>query len=292
MIHDATGGTIRPRAGVSMPNVKLPTGADIYFESHGGGDPVVLIPSTGFSCDVWKPTQMPIADSCRLIIHDPRGCGRSTAPQKVYTINQMANDVVALLDHLKVEAAHVVGHSMGGRIGLEMTLNFPGRVKSLIMAASGSGQVPRPGADCVQGAPHWLMHSLADLGFENTLREEYTDTSAFFTDDYRRDHADEVEKFFQLAVKTHAKLPEYLRLVIARHSWEATHRLGDVLRPVLVLIGDGDSGRANHVAQAEALKSRVPGAQIAVLEGQSHGFPWQAPEATNKAILDWVKSRA
>ena len=114
MIHDATGGTIRPRAGVSMPNVKLPTGADIYFESHGGGEPVVLIPSTGFSCDVWKPTQMPIAESCRMIIHDPRGCGRSTAPQKVYTINQMANDVVALFPQELVRDSSS-GHLLSAR---------------------------------------------------------------------------------------------------------------------------------------------------------------------------------
>lgn len=275
-----------------MPNAKLPTGADLYFESHGAGEPVVLIPSTGFSCEAWKPSQMPLAEGCRLVLHDPRGCGRSTAPQKVYTINQMANDVVALLDHLKIKAAHIVGHSMGGRIGLEMTLNFPGRVKSLIMAASGSGLAPRPGADCVPGTPHWLMHSLTAHGFEKTLREEYTDTSAFFTDDYRAKYPDRVEKFFQQVYPTHAKLSEYLHLVIARHSWEATHRLGDVQRPVLVLIGDADSGRANHVVQAEALKNRIPGAQLSLLKGQSHGFPWQAAAATNKAIRDWVKAHA
>jgi 3-oxoadipate enol-lactonase len=275
-----------------MPNVKLPTGADLHYEAFGAGEPVVLIPSTGFSGECWKPSQMPIADSCRLVLHDPRGCGRTTAPQKVYTINQMANDVVALLDHLGIAAAHIVGHSMGGRIGLEMTLNFPGRVKSLIMAASGSGLAPRPGADCVPGAPHWLVHSLAAHGFEQTLREEYTDTSAFFTDEWRAQNPEKVEEFYQHVIKTHARVSEYVHLVIARHSWEATHRLGDVLRPVLVLIGDNDSGRANHVVQAEALKNRIPGARMHVLKGQSHGFPWQAPEATNQVILDWVKAHA
>jgi pimeloyl-ACP methyl ester carboxylesterase len=92
-------------------------------------------------------------------------------------------------------------------------------------------------------------------------------------------------------IKTHAKVSEYVHLVIARHSWEATHRLGDVMRPVLVLIGDNDSGRANHVVQAQALKNRIPGADMRVLNGQSHGFPWQAPELTNAAILDWVRAR-
>jgi pimeloyl-ACP methyl ester carboxylesterase len=275
-----------------MPNVKLPTGTDLYFESHGAGEAVVLIPSTGFSGDCWKPSQMPLADSCRLVLHDPRGCGRSIPVQKVYTINQMANDVVALLDHLGIEAAHVVGHSMGGRIGLEMTLNFPGRVKSLVMAASGSGQAPRPGTDCVEGVPFRHIHALATMDFEHVLREEYTDSSSMFTDDYRAAHPAEVEAFFQHVYATHAKLPEYINLILARHSWEATHRLGDVSRPTLVMIGDKDSGRSNHVAQAKALQERIPGAAFKTLPGQSHGFPWQAPAMTNAAILDWVRAHA
>ena len=275
-----------------MPNVNLPTGINLYYETHGQGEAVVFVPSTAFSCEVWKPSQMALAQSAQLILHDPRGCGRTTITQQVYTINQMANDIVALLNHLKVESAHLVGHSMGGRIALEMALNFPGRVKSLIMAASGPGQAARPGPDCIPGLPHWLVIRLVEKGFEKALREEFCDTSAFFTEDYRKKHPDKVEAFFQLAWATHAKLPEYIHLIIARHNWEATHRLGDVKCPTLVLIGDNDSARSNHLAQAEALKSRIPGAELRVLKGQSHGFFWQAREETNQVILDWVNRHA
>ncbi|HET7007858.1 MAG TPA: alpha/beta hydrolase [Candidatus Binatia bacterium] len=272
-----------------MPNVNLPTGANLYYETHGQGEPLVLIPSTGFSAEAWKPSQLPLADSTNLILHDPRGCGRSMAVQQVYSINQMANDIVALLDHLKIPAAHLCGHSMGGRIALELALNFPGRVKSLIMAASGSGQVPRPGPDCVPGLPHWLVLRLVEKGFEKALREEYCDTSAFFTDDYRKQNTEKIEAFFQQVWPTHAKLSEYIHLIIARHNWEATHRLGDVTVPTLILIGDNDSARSNHLAQAESLKKRIAGAELRLLKGQSHGFFWQAPEETNKTIADWVR---
>lgn len=273
-----------------MPTVNLPTGVHLYYESHGAGEPLVLIPSTAFSGEVWKPYQVPaLAKSLNLIIHDPRGAGRSTASQQVYTIQQMANDVVALLDHLKIPAVHLLGHSMGGRIALEMALDFPGRVKSLVMAASGSGQAARPGPDCIPGLPHWLVIRLVEKGFEKALREEFCDTSAFFTQDYRDKHPDKVEEFFQLAWATHSKLPEYIHLIIARHNWEATHRLGDVRCPTLVLIGDNDSARSNHLAQAETLTKRIAGAELKVLEGQSHGFFWQAPDETHHVILDWVK---
>ena len=273
-----------------MPNVNLPTGVNLYYESHGAGEPLVLIPSTAFSAEVWRPYQVPqLSKSVNLIIHDPRGSGRSTARQQVYTLDQMANDVIALLDHLKISSAHVLGHSMGGRIALTMALNFPGRVKSLIMAASGSGQAARPGPDCIPGLPHWLVIRLVEKGFEKSLREEYFETSAFFTKDFRERHPERVEEFFQLAWATHAKLPEYIHLIIARHNWEATHRLGDVQCPTLVMIGDGDAGRSNHLAQAEILTHRIRGAELKVLKGQSHGFFWQAPEETNEIILAWVR---
>ncbi|HVO93934.1 MAG TPA: alpha/beta hydrolase [Terriglobales bacterium] len=271
-----------------MPNVKLPSGADLYFETHGNGEPLVLIPSTGFSAEAWKPSQLPLAQSTTLILHDPRGCGRSVATQQVYTIPQMANDVVALLDHLQIPSAHLVGHSMGGRIALELALDFPGRVKSLIMAASGSGQVPRPGPDCIPGLPHWLVIRMVEKGFEKACREEYCDTSAFFTDSYRKQNPEKIEAFFQAVWPTHAKLSEYIHLIIARHNWEATHRLADVQCPTLILIGDNDSARSNHLAQGESLKARIRGAELKLLKGQSHGFFWQAPEETNQTILQWV----
>ncbi|HEU4343418.1 MAG TPA: alpha/beta hydrolase [Candidatus Binatia bacterium] len=272
-----------------MPNVKLPTGVDLYYESHGRGEPLILVPSTAYSGEVWKPSQMPLADSLNLILHDPRGCGRSVASQRIYTIEQMAADIVSLMDYLKIPAAHLLGHSMGGRIALALTQNFPGRVKSLIMAASGSGPAARPGSDCIAGLPQRLVVDMVEMGFEKFIRHEILESDTFFTKEYRDRHRDKVEEFYKLAWATHARLPEFVQLCIARHNWEGTHRLGDVKVPTLVVIGDQDKVGSDHVAQSEVLCKRIPGAQLKILEGQSHGFFWQAPEETNKLILDWVK---
>jgi len=275
-----------------MPNVKLPTGVDLYYESHGRGEPLILVPSTAYSCEVWKPSQMALAESLNLIIHDPRGCGRSGARQDVWTIEQMGADLIALMDHLNIPAAHLLGHSMGGRIALAAAENFPGRVKSLIMAASGSGPASRPGSDCITGLPYRTVYELASLGLEKMIRHEVCESDTFFTQDYRERHPDKVENFFKLAWATHAKLSEFIHIVIARHNFEGTHRLGDVRAPTLVVIGDHDSGRSNHLAQAEVLAKRIPGAVMKILKGQSHGFFWQATEETNALILDWVKKHA
>jgi pimeloyl-ACP methyl ester carboxylesterase len=271
-----------------MPKVKLPTGVDLYYESHGQGEPLIFVPSTAFSGEVWKPSQMPLAESLNIIFHDPRGCGRSVAAQTVYTIEQMALDIVALMDHLQIQSAHLIGHSMGGRIALSLAQNFPGRVKSLIMAASGAGPAARSGPDCVTGLPHRLVLGLVEMGFEKYIRHEICESDAFFTKDYRATHRAEVEEFFKLAWATHAKLPEFIHLCIARHNFEGTHRLGDVEAPTLVLIGDADTAGSNHMGQAKVLAERIPGAEMKVLKGQSHGFFWQATEETNRVILDWV----
>jgi pimeloyl-ACP methyl ester carboxylesterase len=275
-----------------MPNIKLPTGVDLYYESHGRGEPLILVPSTAYSGEVWKPSQMPLASSLNLILHDPRGCGRSMATQNVYTIEQMAADIVALMDYLRLPSAHLLGHSMGGRIALSLTQNFPGRVKSLIMAASGSGPAARTGADCITGLPHRLVVELAEMGFERFIHHEVCESDTFFTRDYRERHRDKVEEFFKLAWATHAKLPEFVHLCIARHNWEGTHRLGDVKVPTLVVIGDQDTVGSNHVGQSEVLAKRIRGAQVKILKGQSHGFFWQAPEETNAMILEWINNHS
>lgn len=272
-----------------MPNVRIPTGVDLYYESHGRGEPLIFVPSTAYSGEVWKPSQMPLAQSLNIIFHDPRGCGRSVPEQSVYTIEQMALDIAALMDHLKLPAAHLIGHSMGGRIALSLAENFPGRVKSLIMAASGSGPAARPGADCVSGLPHRLVLDMVEMGFEKFIHREIVESDTFFTKDYRATHRAEVEAFYRVAWATHARLPEFIHLCMARHNFEGTHRLGDVKAPTLVLIGEADTAGSNHIAQSRVLAERIPGAEMKVLKGQSHGFFWQAAEETNAVILDWVR---
>jgi len=275
-----------------MPNVKLPTGVDFYYETHGSGEPLIFVPSTAYSGEVWKPSQMPLADSIQVVFHDPRGCGRSVPEQSVYTIEQMALDIVALMDHLGLPSAHLIGHSMGGRIALSLAENFPGRVKSLIMAASGSGHAARDGADCIPGLPHRLVLELVELGFEKFIYDEIVESDTFFTRDFRAQHRDQVEAFYKLAWATHAKLPEFIHLCMARHNFEGTHRLGDVKSPTLVLIGEMDTIGSNHVGQSQVLKDRIPGAELKLLKGQSHGFFWQDPEQTNQVILSWVKAHS
>jgi pimeloyl-ACP methyl ester carboxylesterase len=274
-----------------MPIASLSTGIDIYFESHGQGEALVFIPATGFSGDVWKHHQVPeLSKSFKVVVHDPRGCGRSSRIKGPCTIDQMACDVAALLDHAEIDSAHVLGHSMGGRIALALALNFPRKVKSLILAASGSGPAARSGADCIPGLPFYLAVELVEMGFQEFVRHEICDSDTYFTPEFRRRDLQQVRAFYDLAWPTHAKLPDYLQLCIARHNWESTHRLREVNVPTLVAIGDEDIIGSNHVTQSEVLAERIPGAEFKLIKGQSHGFFWEMPEETNAWIRAWVQA--
>ena len=271
-----------------MPTVTLPTGIDMYYETHGSGEPLVLIPSTAFGCNVWYPQVSELSKRLQLIVMDPRGIGRTTHAGGFYTVEQFAYDIVALLDALGVESAHVLGHSMGGRIALALTLDFPGRVRSLIMAASGSGPATRPDTGTFPGLGIGFISELVEKGFEKHIRDELIETDIYLTDAFRASHPKETQEFFEAASKYYAKWPEFLRLVTARQNYEGTHRLGDVKVPVLIAVGDKDSGGSNHVYQAHAMKARIPHAELTVLPGQSHGFFWEAPQETNEWIAEWV----
>jgi pimeloyl-ACP methyl ester carboxylesterase len=134
-----------------------------------------------------------------------------------------------------------------------------------------------------------LVLDMVEMGFEKFIHREIVESDTFFTKDYRATHRAEVEAFYRVAWATHARLPEFIHLCMARHNFEGTHRLGDVKAPTLVLIGEADTAGSNHIAQSRVLAERIPGAEMKVLKGQSHGFFWQAAEETNAVILDWVR---
>src|SRR5882724_9380840 len=138
--------------------------------------------------------------------------GRSTHAKGVYTIDVMGNDVVALLEHLGLPHAHVIGHSMGGRSGLSIALNFPGKVKSLMIAAGGSGPAGKEGPESVPGLPFRLAFELLEMSFEGYVKHEICDSDTYFTPSFRKENPDKVKVFYQMVWSYHAKLEEYLRL--------------------------------------------------------------------------------
>lgn len=109
----------------------------MYYESHGAGDPLVVIGGLGLGVSELQPLIAALAADHEVIAVDNRGSGRSSKPPGPYTIEQMAADVAALLRCLGLSRAHVLGISMGGRIAMSLALDHPEIVDRLVLVSTG-----------------------------------------------------------------------------------------------------------------------------------------------------------
>jgi pimeloyl-ACP methyl ester carboxylesterase len=166
-----------------MPSVRV-NDIELYYEVHGEGSPVLLIPGLGVDVRFFRGIIDDLATSCRVIAFDPRGAGRSDKPDVPYSIDGMADDASALLDHLDIDRTTVLGCSMGGRTALMLALDHRARVDRLVLAASSAfvpsdrlftrrwlimdvlSQIPVPKSVDPQPRYAWRRQRAASVGFD------------------------------------------------------------------------------------------------------------------------------
>lgn len=119
-----------------MSNYADSNGTKIYYQIRGEGDPLVLIMGFGADGNVWEKHVAEYEKHFRCIVLDNRGVGLSDQPEGPYTTEMMANDTIAVMDHLGVDKARVAGISMGGAITQQLALNHPNRVQSIALIST------------------------------------------------------------------------------------------------------------------------------------------------------------
>jgi aminoacrylate hydrolase len=118
-----------------MPRIAIGD-CQLYYERHGAGFPVIFISGLGGYAAYWRD-QIPVfAKHFEVIAHDHRGIGQSDHSRVSYTVDLLASDVVALMDSLGLEKAHIVGHSTGGAVAQILAIEHPKRLASIVVAAS------------------------------------------------------------------------------------------------------------------------------------------------------------
>ena len=142
-------------------------GCSLHYEEYGHGTPLILIHGLGSSSQDWE-LQIPVlARHYRLIVVDVRGHGRSDKPRERYSIQGFTFDLLALIEHLDLPPAHVVGLSMGGMIAFQLAVDEPALVKSLCIVNSAPEVKVRSADDYWQWAKRWSLArvlSLATIG--------------------------------------------------------------------------------------------------------------------------------
>ena len=267
-----------------MPTIKV-NGIDLYFESHGDGQPIVFLSETACDGEVWKIHQVPeFSKDHRVIIHDYRGTGRSSKPSMDYTTRLFAEDLIALLDHLGVEETIIVGHSMGGRVAQIIALDYPHRVKKLVLASTGA-QYP-----LTKGLPFRIMKEMIEWGYEKYEREHTVLVG--WTEEFVRQHPEKIEQYLKIRMQNLCPVEFYLRHLLARQSHDTSQRLKEIRQPTLIIVGEDDrnmTSEINHRMSTEILANGIPNNKCAVLRNERHSYFFTNPAEAHKIIRDFIE---
>ena len=256
---------------------------NLYYEVHGKGEPLVLVPGYGLSGINWFAIQDILAREYRVIVIDNRGTGRSDKPEIPYTTKMMAGDVAGLLDILGIAAANVWGHSMGGMIAQEFALNYPDRLNNLILGGTNCG-----GSRVVPSTPEAMAFlfdpELAKLPVEDRVRATLPWT---WNKEFMENNPDVIERLVALA----SEYPTPPHTMVSQGNALMTHdtydRLPDIKAPTLVIAGSKD--RLVPFDNSKLLASRIPNAELAIIENAGHGFFTDSTEKAIKIVLDFLR---
>ena len=271
-----------------MPTARL-ADIELAYEARGSGPVVLFVAGTGYPGATWPSNVVdPLASDYTVVTFDHRGTGNTPGSPELYSTRQFAADALGLLAVLDAGPAHVVGHSMGGRVAQWMALDGPSQVKSLVLAATGPGQI-RPDQPLMRGIPLKTAVSLVENGYQGHMRNAIT--GSFFTPEFVEANPGVVQALVTAFWDNRPSLENYLKHVIARQQHQTAELLSRIIMPALVLVGDRDTGlggTGSHVEQSQYLAEHLPNARAQVIHDTAHGYFWQKPDETMAVIRDFL----
>jgi 3-oxoadipate enol-lactonase len=255
-------------------------GVRIYWEEAGSGPPLLLIMGLGYSHEMWHRTTPLVSKHFRTILVDNRGVGRSDVPPGPYPIATMAADAAAVLDAAGVESADVYGISMGGMIAQEFALQYPRRVRKLILGCTACG-----GPKAVRAEPE-VNQVLMMRG--NMTMDEGIEAAVPYIYDAETPRA-RIDEDLAIRRVTYPKPEAYAAQLQGILAWESYSRLGQIKAPTLVIHGETD--RLVPVGNGRLIAESIAGSKLVTLPHASHIYMTDQPEASHKAVMDYLLGR-
>ena len=257
-----------------MPFASLPDGVKLYYETHGTGEPLLLIMGRASDHYGWGPLTADFARRWQVIVYDHRGTGQSDKPESPpYTVQGFANDAAALLDHLNLPRAQVFGISMGGRVAQWLAIEHAARVGALVLGCTTPGD-----AHGVKRTPK------VEAAFNSTSMLRVM--PLMFSPWWVFTHMNE------LAARRPAveiPVPPYAQKLHADASTahDAWDKLPLITAPTLVIHGDRD--QVAPVGNARLLAERIPHAELHLVHGGRHIFYLQFREEVERVVSDFLQ---
>ena len=263
-----------------MTYARAGDGIRLHYEAFGrrNGPPVLMVQGLGTDKHGWDLQRIALAPRYRTIALDNRGAGRSDKPFGTYSLEQMADDAIAVLDHAGVESAHVIGASMGGAISQVIALKYPDRVRSLTLACTACRHHP------------WrreLLSDWASMATERGMGAMAGEAARWVIGprSFRRVWP-MLGWFGPLALgrPAHAFVAQ-VRAILATDD-SLADELHNLTMATLILVGNQDI--LTPRGDSEELAERIPGAELVVISGAAHGLMIEHASTFNRLLLDFL----
>jgi len=257
-------------------------GARVSYTRTGMGHPVLLIQGVGAIGHVWHPQIDALRERHSVITFDNRGIGASTITEGALTIEGMADDALAILDAEGIDRCHVVGHSMGGLIAMQLALTSPRHVRSLALLCTFPDG--RSGSRLTRDT--FLTRLRTRIGTRRMRRNAFMSlvvSKASMSGPDRETLADEMERLFGRDLADQPAI--ILRQLRAMSRFDPTWRLRCLASiPTLVVSGEEDRIALPHYGRA--LAAAIPGAAYVELAKAGHAVPIESPSMINRLLAE------
>jgi 3-oxoadipate enol-lactonase len=253
-----------------VPYLARLDGCRLYYEVTGssGHSPLLLLEGLGGSITGWRYNLPRLSERYHVIAYDFRGNGRSDQPDQELPIRLLAADTLGILDNLGIGSTHVYAQSLGGMVAIEMALNRPERVRSLVLAATHAGHA---------GAFHrdsWKVPKSKPFVM-------------LFGRSFIEHHPERIAEELRISQEQPQQPGIQRRQWQAIAQWDVWDRLQEVSHPTLVLHGTED--RLVPVENGRRMAELIPGAELHLLEGAGHAYHWEQPAEADRAVLAFLE---
>jgi pimeloyl-ACP methyl ester carboxylesterase len=243
----------------------------LYYESAGSGPPVLLVSGQGMTRSDWWRTVPVLARRFRVLCFDNRDTGRSKHSAWPYTVAQMADDAIAVLNAAGEERAHVYGMSLGGMVAQGIALRHPDRVAGLVLGSTSPGGLQGVLPDLK------MLTFFVRVGWMPREEAEWAAVAYKYGEATRRERgyliAEDIAHCEDFSVDALA----YLHQMGAASSYTPFGRLGEIRAPTLVVHGERD--RLVPPVNAQRLAASIPGAELMIWPGAGHLYGTDEPRA-------------
>lgn len=232
-------------------------GVSVFVQTFGQGEPVILLHGGAGNGDHFSAQVPALAPKYQVIAIDARGHGRSTRSRGALSYAMMADDVVAVMEHLKLASASIVGWSDGGAVGLDLAIRYPSRVRKLVVVGQNATLAGGKSAGKTDTFPAYFARCTADYAKLSPTPKDYKG------------------------------LQEALRPMWRTQPNYTDAQLKGITAPTLLLDGDHDEiVKPEHL---QHLAKLLPNAKAVFIPDASHFVMFQQPEAFNRAVLEFLE---